>query len=133
MRRISRLTTAASTGLLMKMSVKRMGLLLGQLRRRLQRARIVDLDGGAGLQLELAAGDHLLALLDAFEDGGPVALRRPHPHEAALHRELGRGWNGARRGGIRRHSRGHRLARRGWRRRYGGLGASRLPPPFAVR
>src|SRR5262245_64912366 len=101
MRRISRLTTVASTGRLMKMSVKRMGLLLGQLSRRLQRARIVDLDGGTGLQLELAAGDHLLAVLHAFEDGGPVALRRPHPNEAALNRKLGRGRNGAGRRRVR--------------------------------
>src|SRR5680860_855245 len=88
-RRISRLTTVASTGRLMKISVKRMGLLLGQLRRGLQRARIVDLDRGAGLQFELTAGDNLLARLDPFENGDSVALGRSHAHEATLDGELG--------------------------------------------
>src|SRR5262245_60220762 len=131
-RKISRLTTVASTGLLMKMSVKRMGLLLGKLRRRLQRARIVDFDGGAGLQLELAARDHLLAVLDALEDGGPVALRRPYPHEAALHRELGRGRNGAGRSGIGGLGRGYRLARGGWRRGCSGLRRAGFHHPDAI-
>src|ERR1700732_1752740 len=86
---------------------------LRQLSRWLERARIVDLDRSARLQFELAAGDHLLASLHAFEDGDPVALGRSDTHETALDSELGRGRNGAARIGIGRRRRRNGFGRDG--------------------
>src|SRR5262245_23243987 len=129
-RRISRLTTVASTGRLMKISVKLMGLLLRQLRRRTERARIVDLDGGAGLQFELAAGDHLFSGFHAFEDRYTVALRRANAHEAALDDKLWLGGNRSRGRDIGGDGRGDRLAR--CRRRRRRLWHALLHHPYAV-
>src|SRR5471032_3549386 len=75
---ISRLTTLARTGRLMKMSVKFMARIpLVFLRRRIRVVGrlhlVVDHDRRAVLQLELAAGDHGLAFLDAGQDGDLVA------------------------------------------------------------
>src|SRR5918996_3052068 len=109
--RIRRLTTVASTGRLMKISVKRMGLLLGQLRRRFERPRIVDLDCGVRLRFELAAGDHRLACLDAFEDRDPVAFAWADAHETALSRKLLLGRQRRRGRGVGRDCRGDRLRR----------------------
>src|SRR4029079_10287899 len=131
--RMSRLTTVASTGRLMKMSVKRIGLLLRQLSRSFYRARIVDLDGGARLQFELAAAHHLLSCGDAFEDGDPVALGRPDAHKTALDIKLRLGRDSAGRsriGGCRRHDRLGRRSR-SWRRR--GLRRALLNYPHSGR
>src|SRR5262245_42047622 len=90
MSRISRLTTLASTGRLMKMSVKAMWLLFRPLRLRRQGLRIVDLDGGVGVKLELAAGHDLLAFLHAFQNRDLVALARPDAYETPFDGELRR-------------------------------------------
>src|SRR6478752_6982025 len=89
---ISRLTTMASTGRRMKMSVK---FTLFFLRRRRGVVRglhlVVDRDGRVVLELELAAGDHLVALLQAGQDRHLVAARRSCGHEHLLgHRSAGR-------------------------------------------
>src|SRR4029450_3977334 len=84
-RRISRLTTVARTGRLMKMSVKRMS---GVFRRSrhlgLGQGTVVDLDLGALCQLQLPDNDHHLAGLDALIDCHPVIAGLAGSHAAAL-------------------------------------------------
>src|SRR5688572_27681836 len=72
--RMSRLTTEASTGRRMKMSVNDIGqpLLVGALSGRHQCLRVVDLDQRAVGQLDLSRRDDLLALLEAGGDGDAI-------------------------------------------------------------
>src|SRR5271155_1898728 len=78
-RRMSRLTTLASTGRRMKRSVKafmrfwsRPGRFLGARERR----GFVERDRHIGLQLDLARGHHALRRPHALLDRNPVAARR---------------------------------------------------------
>src|SRR4029079_1835791 len=87
-RRMSRLTTVASTGRLIKILVKCIGLLPRPLGLWLQRVAIVDLDRRTGLELELAARHHLVAFVDSFDNGNSLALRLPEAHEAPLRDQL---------------------------------------------
>src|SRR5262245_59042600 len=83
--RISRLTTVARTGRLMKMSVKRMSGLFRRSRHLgLGERAVVDPDLGALRQLQLADNDHQLARLDALIDRHPVIAGLAGSHEAAL-------------------------------------------------
>src|SRR3954466_3723760 len=76
---ISRLITPASTGRRMKRSVNFMAcasmFLRGGIGRVGRQHRVVDHDRGAVLELDLAAGDDLLAFLQALEDRHLVASR----------------------------------------------------------
>ena len=66
----------------MKISVKLMGLLLRQLGTgALSAPELSILMVAPGCNLSWPLVDHLLARLDAFENGHPVALGRPHAHE----------------------------------------------------
>src|SRR5581483_1223989 len=73
MSRISRLTTVASTGRRMKLSVNDMGtappLLPGPLFRPDQGLGVVDADGGPRIELDLPGRHHLLADGEAAGDG----------------------------------------------------------------
>src|SRR6266581_358458 len=91
--KIVRLTTVASTGRSMKMSVNFLicaprSLVLG-LRRRLVRRldRIVDDHGHPRAQLDLSGGDHRVAFLDAREDCDLVAARAADRNELLLSEE----------------------------------------------
>src|SRR6476469_1045763 len=86
MSRISRLTTVARTGRLMKMSVKRMaaGLFRRARHLRLGQGAVVDPDLGALLQLQLTDNDHAFTGFHPLIDRHPVLARLARPHEAAL-------------------------------------------------
>src|SRR5690349_7887799 len=91
---MTRLTTSASTGLLMKMSVKPFmapASAVGRRRREsgLERARVVDVHRRAVPQLERALADDLLARLDPLDDRDEIAHARAQPHELLTHREHG--------------------------------------------
>src|SRR3954464_4410956 len=77
MKRITRLTTVATTGRRMKRSVNFMFLRFRRLRVELVAGlhTVVDLDGRAVLQAEDAGGGDLVAGLQAGEDGDLVATR----------------------------------------------------------
>ena len=63
--------------------------------------RVVDHDRRAVLQLDLAAGDDLLAFLQAAEDGHLVAARLAGGDEGLLHHQaVARGRGGRRRGAV---------------------------------
>src|SRR5262249_39123643 len=116
--RISRLSTAASTGRRMKRSVKFIGPGLLFLRRWIRivgrRHAVVDDERRAIFQLELPAGDDRRAFLDAAQDRPLVAARRSDIDENLL-------GDGGRRRTRRRTLAGWRTTRRrtlgGWRRR----------------
>src|SRR4029450_5385311 len=84
--RISRLTTVASTGRRMKMSVNDMGsrLLPGPVFGPRQRLGVVDADAGARIELDLAGRHHLLAGHQPIDNGNPVLTHLPRPDEAAV-------------------------------------------------
>src|SRR3954471_8226125 len=91
---MSRLTTIARTGRRMKRSVNFMGLFFLRRRRRVvgRLDLVVDGDRRAVLELDLAAGDDFIALLDAAEDGDLVPARRAGVDENLLYdRRTGRG------------------------------------------
>src|SRR5471030_2930678 len=102
---ISRLITPARTGRRMKRSVNFMAcasmFLRGGIRAVGRRDGVVDHDVRAVLQLDLAAGDDLLAFLQALQDRDLVAARLAGGHEGLLHDQAG-----ARRGTGRRGRRG---------------------------
>src|SRR5665213_607596 len=85
--RIRRLTTSASTGRLIKISVQT----IAQLRRLVARQICRDRRGGVGrdgdrrarLQLELADRDHAIAGLYAADDFSPALNAATGPHEGA--------------------------------------------------
>src|ERR1700704_5598112 len=90
--RISRLMTTASTGRLMKISVKFMARISLLLRGRVcvvQRLHaIVDAQRRAVLQLELSTGDHRRALGHPFENCDLISSRRSRGDEYLLRLEL---------------------------------------------
>src|SRR3954466_9809871 len=92
---ISRLMTPARTGRRMKRSVNFMAVASMFLRGGVGRVGrlhgVVDHDRRAVLQLDLAAGDDLLALLQATQDGDLVAARLAGGDEGLLHDEGGAG------------------------------------------
>src|SRR6187402_1134009 len=100
---MSRLITPASTGRRMKRSVNFMAFasmfLRGGVRRVGRNDAVVDLDGRAVLELDLAAGDHLLAFLQALEDGHLVAAGLAGGDEGLLHHQAGARRSSGRRGG----------------------------------
>src|SRR5580692_10836900 len=91
--RISRLMTIASTGRLMKRSVKFMAGASLLLRRRVlvvQRLHVVvDAHRRAVLQFELPAGDHHRPLRHALQDCDLISACRPRRDEHLLRLELG--------------------------------------------
>src|SRR5216684_5257872 len=90
--RISRLMTTASTGRLMKRSVKFMARASAFLRRWVlvvQRLHaVVDAQRRAVLQFELPAGDHHRPLGQALQDRDLISTRRPRGDEHLLRLEL---------------------------------------------
>src|SRR6266478_2307314 len=90
--RMSRLMTIASTGRLMKRSVKFMGRTSLFLRRWVlvvQRLHaVVDAQRRAVLQFELPTGDHHRPLGHALQDGDLIASRRPRGDEHLLRLHL---------------------------------------------
>src|SRR5271163_92574 len=86
-KRMSRLTTLASTGRRMKRSVKAFigfSSRPGRFRRTWKRGRFVESDRRIGLELDLAGGHYALARPQAFLDRNPLAARRADPNEAPL-------------------------------------------------
>src|SRR5437764_13831433 len=82
-RRMSRLTTLASTGLRTKMSVmERMSRLFARARAQRLQSRIrIDADAGIRLQLDLTLANHELAGLHAFVNRDLVFARVAGAHE----------------------------------------------------
>src|SRR5271168_2622397 len=92
-RRMSRLTTLASTGRRMKRSVKAfMGFSSrpGRFCWARQRGRLVDRDRGISLELDLAGGHHPLARPQAVLDRHPLAARGADANQASLDDEAAR-------------------------------------------
>src|SRR5271157_1690214 len=92
-RRMSRLTTLASTGRRMKRSVKAfMGFSSRprRFRRAWERGRFVERDRRIGLELDLAGGHYALARPQALLDRNPLAARRADANQAPLDDEAAR-------------------------------------------
>src|SRR6185437_14413646 len=92
--RIRRLTTSASTGRLMKMSVQTIAIRsVKSVTRRVCRNRRWpvgrDRHRRSRLQLELADRDHAIAVLDAAEDFSAAIDPVAGPHEGAHRRQAG--------------------------------------------